>query len=954
MGITHTLLFAAIAAALAGAAPAPLHAAGAGRTAGGDGASAAGPRRASGATPRISLDDEAIRATGASSLDEVLQRLPSVYIERSARINSAPFGSNRNDGSASVGMHKLGAARTLVLVNGRRQVGNGIDGGVDLNAIPIAAVQRIDVYSGGDSARFGDGAVAGVIDIRLVANYSGAGMSAQWGEYTEGDGRRQKYDVLIGFEGDRGNATIGAGFVKEDPIWAGDRDISAVPTYGLPATDINYGGASGIGPRARLLSSLGQLILIPGRPGTSPSDFRPFNAALDGYNFAPDAYLQTPQERASLFFDGRYRIVDSVEFHTQATFNERQSGQRLMAYPGVGGAFSTSPAFNVIRVPASNLYNPLGVELTGFGRRWVEQGGRSFTQDVDNYSFVGGFQGDFTLGDHVVAWDVGYQYGKAERADRTDGLQNAANLRNALGPSFIDATGTPRCGTVAAVIPSCVPLNIFGDAGSVTPAMLDYIGFVEQGLRGSDLSNYWARVTGDLFELVEGRPATFSGGYEYRRESAFDQPDAFTNAGLSSGSFRPVTDGGYSSDEFHLQLTAPLLADLPALHLLALDVAGRHSDYSSFGDTSNFSAGITWQPIEDLALRGGWAEGFRTPTVGELFRDRVDTFPTLIDPCQQPRFSGQPPEVQQRCLDAGVVPGYTQLSHQIRVGVAGNPFLTPELAETHTLGMAYRPSWLEGLDVSLDWQRVEIDNVIAQRSGQFIVNACYLDPDPAIRGRFCPLVDRAPGGVIRDLLAGPINSAQLRAEHWDFTLDLQRDSAIGRYNVAWVTSYMGESSVAQRVYSSGFNVPQGQWLVDDRTGQELGDDMYPRLRSLLRLAWRSGDFGVDWAMRYTHHATEDCSFFVGIEAALGIANPCSDPQSVTPAFPGGANHIGSHTLHDLRLRWTAPWRAEVALGIDNVFDRQPPVSYTAFANSYNVGQFQPPGRSWFVQYRQHW
>jgi iron complex outermembrane receptor protein len=130
--------------------------------------------------------------------------------------------------------------------------------------------------------------------------------------------------------------------------------------------------------------------------------------------------------------------------------------------------------------------------------------------------------------------------------------------------------------------------------------------------------------------------------------------------------------------------------------------------------------------------------------------------------------------------------------------------------------------------------------------------------------------------------------------------------------------------------------------------------MYPRLRSLLRLAWRSGDFGVDWAMRYTHHVTEDCSFFTGIEAALGIANPCSDPQRDTPAFPGGANHIGSHTLHDLRLRWTAPWRAELALGIDNLFDKQPPVSYTAFANSYNVGQFQPPGRSWFVQYRQHW
>jgi iron complex outermembrane receptor protein len=947
MGVTRTTLFAAVAAALASATPAPAPAAAAERSAS-DRESSAGPRQASVAAPSVSLDAEAIRATGATSLDEVLQRLPSVYIDRSARNNSG------GDGSARIGLRKLGAARTLVLVNGRRQVAGGIDGGVDLNAIPIAAVQRIDVYSGGDGARFGEGAVAGVIDIRLVSNYSGAGMSAQWGEYTEGDGRRQKYDVLIGFEGDRGNVTIGAGFVKEDPIWAGDRDISAVPTFGLPATDTVYAGASGIGPRARLLSSLGQLILIPGRPGTSPSDFRPFDNTLDGYNLAPDNYLQTPQERTSFFIDGRYQVIDGVDFYTQATYNERLSEQRIAAFPGTGGAFSASVAFNTIRVPASNLYNPLGVEIVGFGRRWVEQGGRSFNQDVDNLSFVGGLQGEFLLADNPFAWDVGYQYAKAERADRTYGLQNAINLRNALGPSFIDATGTPRCGTSAAVIPSCVPLNIFGDVGSVTPAMLDYIGFVEQGLRGSDLTNYWARISGDLFELVEGRPATLAGGYEYRRESAFDQPDAFTNAGLSSGSFRPATDGGYSSDEFHLQLTAPLLADLPAVHLLEMQLGGRHADYSSVGDADAFAAGLAWQPIETLTLRGSWSEGYQVPSVAELYQGRVDTFPTLLDPCSTPRFSNLPPEIQQRCIDDGVTPGYTQVGN-LRVAVGGNPFLSPELSDIHAFGIDYAPHWLEGFNVSLDWQRIAIDDVIVGRSGQFIVNACYLDPDPAVRDQYCRMFDRSPGGSLRDVTAGQFNSAAQRSEHWDLAIDYSTSTPLGEVGLHWLSTYLSEASQDEPGF---FNILRPLDPVvrrrEDRTGQEWGDDMYPRLRSLLRLTWRSGDFGVDWAMRYTHHATEDCSFFVGIEAALGIANPCSAPQSFTPAFPGGANHLGSHTLHDLRLRWTAPWRAELALGIDNLFDRQPPVSYTAFANSYNVDQFQPPGRSWFVQYRQHW
>ena len=880
----------------------------------------------------------------STSLDELLQRLPSVYIDRSARLNSG------GDGSARVALRNLGNARTLVLVDGRRQVAGGIDGGVDLNAIPIAAVQRIDIYAGGDSARHGEGAVAGVIDIRLVSNHTGAAMSAQWGEFTEGDGRRQKYDVLVGFEGDRGHVTIGAGFVKEDPIRAGEREISAVPTFGLPATDTTYAGASGIGPRARLLSSLGQLILIPGRPGTSPDDFRPFNAAIDGYNFAPDNYLQTPQERTSLFMDGRYQVIDGVGFYTQASFNERTSEQLLADFPGSGGAFSSNPNFNVIRVSADNIYNPLGVELTGFGRRWVEQGGRSFNQDVDNYTFVGGFQGEFDLAGNLFAWDIGYQYAKAERADRNQGFQNALALRNALGPSFIDATGAPRCGTAPVPIPGCVPLNIFGDRGSVTPDMLDYIGFVEQGLRGSDLTSYWATVSADLFELVEGRPATLSGGYAYRRESAFDQPDAFTNAGLSSGNVRPVTRGGYSSDEFHLQLQLPLLAGLPAVHRLDVEAAGRYSDYSTFGDTSNFSAGITWQPVEDLTVRGSWAEGFRAPTVAELFQDRVAIFPTLLDPCQEPRFSSQPPEVQQRCLAAGVVPGGIGFFSQYRASVGGNPFLDPELAETHALGIDYEPRWLEGIGVSLDWQRIEIDDGIVLRSPQFIVNACYLDPDPVVRGRNCPAVVRAPGGTILDVRSGPFNSRRQRNEHWDLSMVYRTDSPLGSLDVDWLTTYIAEALVAD----PRPGIAGSPWQRDDRTGQELGDDMYPRLRSLLRLGWRQGDFGADWSLRYTHGATENCNFFVGIEDALGIANPCSDPQLRTPAFPGGSNRLGSHTLHDLRLSWTAPWRAQLALGIDNLFDRQPPVSYTAFANSYNVRQFQPPGRSWFLQYRQHW
>jgi iron complex outermembrane receptor protein len=891
--------------------------------------------------PIFEVTQEDIQASGLTSIGDVIQNLTG---------NGSALGTtfnNGGDGSTRVSLRNLGTGRTLVLVNGRRWVGVGTGGSVDLNSIPTSAIESVQVLKDGASAIYGSDAIAGVVDIRLKSNYTGAEMSAQWGEFTEGDGRRQKYDFLIGFEGDRGNVMIGAGFVKEDPIDAEDRDISAVPTFGLPANDTQYAGASGIGPRGRLLSSLGQLILIPGRPGTSPSDFRPFNGAIDGYNFAPDNYLQTPQERVSFFMDGRYQVMDGVEFYTQATFNERKSEQLLADFPGSGGAFNTNPNFSVIRVSANNIYNPLGVELTGFGRRWVEQGGRSFNQDVDNYNFIGGFQGDFMLGDNFFGWDVGYQYAKAERSDQTFGLQSATALRNAVGPSFIDASGTPRCGTpavpggaAAVIIPGCVPLNIFGDRGSVTPEMLNYINFVEQALRGNDLTNYWANISGDIFELVETRPIAFAAGYEYRRESAFDQPDAFTNAGLSSGNSRTATNGGFSVDEFYLELNAPLLADLPLVHLLEVRAAGRYSDYSNFGDTTNFSAGIKWQPIEDLALRGNWSEGFRAPSVAQLFQGGADSFPTLLDPCSAPRFASQPPDVQQRCIAAGVTPGYTQLSSQIRITVGGNPFLTPELAETQTLGFVYSPSWFEGFDVSLDWYNIEIENGIAGRGAQFIINACYVNPDPAQQAQYCPLITRAPGGVVTNLLQAPVNFAGFEVEGWDLTVRYQTDTDWGRFGLVWDNAYQTKWDVL---------VDGG---VTSNLGQELGDDMYPRIRSNLNLSWRLGDWGANWGIRYFHHTREDCSFFVGIETALGVANPCTNPNDSTPSFPGGYNDIGGATIHDARVTWNTPWNGQVGVGINNIFEKDPPLSYTAFANTFNAAVWDAPGRFWFVQYNQ--
>lgn len=885
--------------------------------------------------PIFQVTQEDIQASGLTSIGDVIQNLTA---------NGSALGTtfnNGGDGSSRVALRNLGTGRTLVLVNGRRWIGTGTGGNVDLNSIPTAAVESIQVLKDGASAIYGSDAIAGVVDIRLKSNYTGAEASAQWGEYDEGDGRRQKYDFVIGFDGDRGNVLIGAGYVKEDPVMAGDRAISSVPTFGLPAEDSSWAGASGIRPAPRLfINGIGQLSLIPGRPGTSPDDYRPFNPATDGYNFAPENYLQTPQERVSFFMDGRYQVLDGVEFYTQATFNERKSEQLLAAFPLSGGVFNSGAAWNPIVISADNVYNPFGVDIQGFGRRVTDIGGRSFNQDVDNYNFVGGFQGDFSLGDRFFGWDVGYQYGKSERIDQTTGLQTSLNVARALGPSFIDDTGVARCGTPTAIIAGCVPLNIFGGLGTITPEMGRYINYVEQAVRGNTMTNYWANISGDLFEIVETRPVAFAAGYEYRREFAFDQPDSFTNAGLGSGNARTATSGGYSLDEFYVELNAPLLADLPFAHLLELRAAARYSDYSNFGDTTNLSFGLKWQPIEDLAIRGNWAEGFRAPSVANLFQGRADSFPQVLDPCSEPRFSQQPSDVQQRCIADGVTPGYQQTSSQIRISVGGNPDLLPETAESKTLGFVYSPSWIQGFDVSLDWYNITIDNGISGRGAQAIINLCYLSNDAAERAYYCALVQRAPGGIVTDILQAPVNFQTFEVEGWDMTVSYRLDTDFGRFGAVWDTTY-----------TSTWELTIPGSTPTSFLGQELGDDAYPRIRSNLNVSWNLGDFGVNWGARYYHHTDEYC-LYNGIEEDIGVANPCSHPDVVTPTFPEGKNRQGSTTVHDVRFTWNTPWNGQVGLGINNVFEKDPPVAYLSFANSFNAAVWDVPGRFWFVQYNQ--
>ncbi|APP81460.1 TonB-dependent receptor domain-containing protein [Xanthomonas hortorum] len=893
--------------------------------------------------PVFTMSRQQIESQGLTSIGDVIQNISSGGSALNSNVN------NGGNGETRVNLRNLGSNRTLVLVNGRRWVGGtGLGGAVDLNTIPTAAVERIEVLKDGASTIYGSDAISGVVNIILRQNFDGAEANAYFGQYDKGDGSRESYDFTIGSTGDRWHATLGVGYVKEEPVWAGDREISSVPVFGAVRGTGNSttipGGRFGIfgptGPDPTTGAPTFGATRFNGTPGFSITNnggttSRNYTAA-DSYNFAPANYLVTPQERKSVFADAGLSITDNVRFKTTVTYNERESSQILAPMPIVLGRSAPGTNGADIVISANNIYNNTGRDIDYIQYRAEETGGRIFTQNVKTFGFSGAFEGDFEVGQRFFSWEAGMFYGKNDQTDRTTGLFNISALRNALGPSFVDAGGVARCGTAASTIDGCVPMNMLSGPGSLTPEMLSYAGFNAHDLYGYEQKTYFGNIGGELFDL-QGGAFAFSFGAEHREESGFDDPDALINSGDTTGNARTATNGGYKLDEAYLELAVPLLADLPGAQLLDFSLATRYSDYSNFGDTTNSKFGFRWKPITDLMIRGNWSQGFRAPSINELFQGVSDTFEDVRDPCAGSFSDGSVNGT--RPGSCGAVPAYAQANPQVRTATGGNPNLQPETSTSKTLGFVFSPSWVTGLDISLDWWNIEIEDAIDTQTVQETLDSCYL----AGVANACSLIQREPTGEVSNLLAVPNNIAKIEAEGYDLTVGYRLpDTAWGSFSVVWDSTYM-----------SKFVVEKPLQDPETRVGLYRGgsaQDNNWRIRSNLMLNWELGDVGGSASMRYYSSQVENCTG-ANVATPANVALLCSDPDRVTAAGAAPRNHVPSVTYTDLAAYWKAPWNARVTVGVNNAFDRDPPQAATAFANSFDP-QYEIPGRFYYMRYTQ--
>lgn len=897
--------------------------------------------------PVLVIEREALLKTGLTDIADILQTITSNGQSLNRNINNGGTGETR------INLRSLGDNRSLILVDGHRLV-SALDGGVDLTAIPLALVQRVEVLRDGASAIYGSDAIAGVVNIVTRRDYNGGEAGIYFGENSYNDGRRRAYDLTWGKSSERWNVAAGASYSDDEPIYARDRELTRVPYYGLPlaATGSLTTGYSRLIPA----SYDAYVRLIEGRSGSSPEDFRPVDPTRDGYNYTLRNYLQTPQERRSLFAQARYSFSPRLGLHINALHTQRRSAQQL-AEPVVSfNPFFEGPA-GQIAISSDNLYNPFGEDVVIGNRRFVEAGPRRMQQEVDTTRLDLGLDGLFDLGSREFSWGLNYTTTRANQREFVSPYADNSRLALALGPSFRDAGGVARCGRPEAVVAGCVPLNLIGPPGSITPEMLAYVGIAAHNRKRAESSDLVLHAEGGLFDLPAGEVA-LAVGVERREEDGYNRPDAAIARGDANGTgvTYDATEGDYRVNEAFVELNLPLLKELPLARQLDVSLASRYSDYSEFGGTTNSQFGLRWKPVDDVLVRGNIAQGFRAPSLLDLYSGAYDYAGFIEDPCSAQHSPS--PATLARCQALGVPPGVED-SEVVNITNGGNRDLQPERALSRSLGLVYSPRWLEGFEANIDWYRIQIRDAIGERNSQAVVDDCYMRADP----NACARIRRLSDGTVSHVLATAQNlPGGLETEGFDFGLSFHRSTAAGDFRIDWdngYVSYYGELHQPGRGTVLPDGTPaQGNVVSDNRSpGSFYG--MVWRMRSNLNLEWRHDAWTHTVGVRYFAPIDEDCSNPVGYAEALGrpeLAALCSNPGRII-AVGGGEpyaapeNRMASVTYFDLATSWEAPWQARVTLGVRNAFDRDPPVSYSAFLNS-SQPDYDVPGRFWYASYRQ--
>jgi len=763
-------------------------------------------------------------------------------------------------------------------------------------------------------------------------------LSLQYGQYSEGDGASSKADLAWGWSGDRSSLFLGASWTKQEDVKSSDREQSRFPT---PGTGVRF-GSSGT-PTGRFIftdPNTGATLDVTPNTGDTDPTYDPAQtgcvrtdsyhcfATADRFNFSPFNLVMTPSERAGLFGQFRFDLTQNTNLYLKALYNRRESTNQAAPEPIFLGpeAGTGNPLADNIFISGANPFNPFGFDLDGrlttpaadrnlilIGRRPVEGGARVFEQQVDTWYVGAGLEGVFEVGERGWFWDLNFAHSKNEAEQTNFGSYDIRNIALALGDPA-------ACAAVA----GCTPMNIFGGPGTITPAMLAFIQPVVRDRSENTLSLVTANVSGELFDLWAG-PLAFAAGAEHRRYEGFYQPDPLTVAGFYNGVPSLPTSGEYDVSEVYTEFNLPLLADSVFAKRLDLSLAGRYSDYSTFGGEFTGKVGLRWQLVDELVLRTTFAEGFRAPSIGELFGSASRFDAQITDPCTEPFLD---PSVEGNCRTLGVPAGFAQPNPQISVTTGGNDQLEPERADSFSAGFVWSPTILENTAIServnleVTYYKHEIEGAIQAIDAQTQLDLCVETLDPL----YCDGIGRAATGGINNFNNRLTNLGVIETDGWDVDLFWALpETALGRIEFDWRNTFVTRY---EAVGAAGQRQPQGP-------GIEVVDSAIPEWTSTFIADWKLNNWSAAWTIRHIDELREECGRAVSFAV-------CSDPAD-------GINILEATTYHDLQVGYRVDWMKSLQLtvGANNLFDEDPPICLSCSLNGYDASTYDIPGGQFF-------
>jgi iron complex outermembrane recepter protein len=860
--------------------------------------------------PVVIITAEDIKQSGAISVTDLISKISETG-GGTGNFSTTSSGARQADspaGSAGISLRGLGTASTLTLINGRRiaasSFANGSQNFIDVNMIPLAAVDRVEILTTGASAIYGADAVAGVVNFILRKNFDGGLLSLSTGE-SEADSNdsRNNANLVWGKTGDLGRALVVVDLYQKAALY--DRDRRSTANSPRPSRQGTYASFNN--------ADIDYFDVVETScPASLRHDDNPLPSGPDGEycEFNRNAFTATDPARKSISVLGSfgYNFSENLEFFSDISFGRNTATASTEGAPWDAEISGTHPNISAGLVTALG-FNPAIEGLYAFGR-FNEL--RTVEVTTNAWRALGGLKGT------VGAWDwesaLSFSQSKSDQVALA-GIYNRKRFEAGLiGTLCSDGTISTNAATACAPGTTRIFYNPFNGGTSNSTALLDLLSEDVNRKGQSKLYSWDAKFNGALGKIGD-RDVQWAFGTEVRREEITDEPSLLATADRVTGIVPVLGFGSTAADASRTSYAFFAEALLPITETFEVRVAGRYDHYSDFGGDFNPAASFRWQPTESFLIRGGWNSSFRAPSLAQVGAGTTLSSGVLTCPVGG-EFSTS--------LCGGSTSERSYLSE-----IYGNPDLKPETANAWYLGSVFNAG--DNTTFSLDYWNFNNKNLVD-------IDPFELFRRAASNPSLVFLRDTLPSGQIGVETSSGLFNSRIRNVHLELiNIGVQKTDGVdfsvthdwdageaGRFRFYFDTTYTRSFERSESCDSlrpaprrgAGACI-NGQRLVD-----RSGEFRYPEWLSTVGARWRYKDFSTSLSAKYTSSYYDD------------------DQRQNVPV----GSKVASSTIFDLNIGWTPSKDHYFAFNVRNLFDREPPqaLGSTAgvdFFNHSSMGRF---------------